>query len=1461
MRFVLIAILSLFVTCTTSLPLLAQDGEKVLIHEDFQPKPNEDKINEDFLKTHKHSGNVSIAFVGEQHYLKLMDTNARVSMDLALEAGLEQLTITCQFKTTDVVNGKEGWQDARMAIRFVNDQYKRVGDWPAIKIRGRGTKDWQTVTQTLDIPRDATRVLIEPAMFGQSGSCSFDDIIIKQHHPRQVSTGDLPLPDLAIKPWDNANAFQAHSQTQSQICLNDLWQFYPVFQGESETLTQQPPVANSGWGYFKVPGIWPPANRAQGFFFAPKIQAKLNAGQYKLSQLDQAWYHRPIQIPANWQDRRIELDLTSVQTHAHVWIDDKPAGEILWPGGKLDLTDYVIVGHTHQLAIFVSAKPLTAETAAWAAPDTIAKRKAVIQNKGLVGDVFLNSMPTQNQITDVLIMPSVRNKALAMRVALDQLTVKQLKLQADVFDGKNWVKTITSDLLDATGSITFSGQWLDPKLWDLHTPQNVYQLKLSLLDDMGKLLNQTLPITFGFREFWIDGKDFMLNGSPVHLRAMDVRNNVSPAADQASDDICEVTCKRAIEYGYNMFITHNYGYMPGQTGYADALYRSTDRNGILISYSLPHVGHFGWNLDDKPTYQRYQQLTDYLIKRVQNHPSVVMYAMNHNATSYKGAQNPQKLDGVYNYDHLSNTDPDRMHRRLQAEGFAANCARQIDPSRPVYHHSSGHLGQMVTLNCYLNWAEPQERSDWIGPWAQNGKKPLFFVEFGMPHHANWSSFRGPGFIHSTPAHQWVRDAEYAASFLGQQAYQRDDEQAQLLENRIKIINTQDKIDWMKLVKPALLTQWPNYHQVQALFSESMIKDYRAQGLSGLLPWDHEYFWHRVTDKRTSKPWPNAMGNLQQPGIVPDTMNAGWFYFYEPDDTLYEDTAMSATLKKWFQPVIAFIAGPEDRVTDKAANYQIGELVKKQLIIVNDRREAITVKACWKAGDKPAIHCKESLTVGPGQIAAMPIEFKVPDIWQQNTLDIEAKIELADGTTLHDHMTLNVLKSNEPVRIKSRIALYDPVGNSAKTLEKQGISFDRFKSPDALPEASDIARQYQLLIVGRHAMTETGYLSQIAAVKNGLNVLFLEQSVEALTQGMGLRADELNLRTLWNRSNRHPVMEGITDAMLCNWQGDATAHEPFTPNLSAIEQEYQPGRPWYGNGKAHSRPWRAGNRGTVASVLIEKPMTGHFLPLIDGGFNLQYSPLLVEQRGKGRVIYCQLDVTARTQSDPVATKLVNNMLQWLDQPIQTNNPTVYMLGNDATQQMLKQWKIAFEQYQGQSLENVLLVVGHGADRKAVATLPKQMMAIGLNADEVAAWSDGKLAATEQALLSLPLVATDEPILAGINSAELHWQSKPTFAAIAGDGHPALRVLRNNEKTWVFCQVTPELLSDPNRPELRCSFRRTSYMINRLLMNMGAKSDAGIEHWLTQNKSANLNWLEGVYVQEPIDVDDPYRFYGW
>ena len=80
--------------------------------------------------------------------------------------------------------------------------------------------------------------------------------------------------------------------------------------------------------------------------------------------------------------------------------------------------------------------------------------------------------------------------------------------------------------------------------------------------------------------------------------------------------------------------------------------------------------------------------------------------------------------------------------------------------------------------------------------------------------------------------------------------------------------------------------------------------------------------------------------------------------------------------------------------------------------------------------------------------------------------------------------------------------------------------------------------------------------------------------------------------------------------LRDWRGEATIRPPRL--TYELRPRYGPTVQWCDI--PVPRLWRCGNRGNVASVLIEKPARGDFLSILDGGYSLQYSPLLEYREG-------------------------------------------------------------------------------------------------------------------------------------------------------------------------------------------------------------------------------------------------------
>src|SRR5262249_35469538 len=136
-----------------------------------------------------------------------------------------------------------------------------------------------------------------------------------------------------------------------------------------------------------------------------------------------------------------------------------------------------------------------------------------------------------------------------------------------------------------------------------------------------------------------------------------------------------------------------------------------------------------------------------------------------------------------------------------------------------------------------------------------------------------------------------------------------------------------------------------------------------------------------------------------------------------------------------------------------------------------------------------------------------------------------------------------------------------------------------------------------------------------------------------------------------------------------------------------------------------RVWRCGNWGNVASVLIEKPARGDFLPLLDGGYSLQYSPLLEYREGRGLVLFCQLDVTGRTANDPAAADLARNILRYASAWTPAPRRDVVYAGDPGGLGHLEAAGISARTYEGAKLSpDQVLVVGPGGGRKLAPHAP-------------------------------------------------------------------------------------------------------------------------------------------------------------
>lgn len=1397
---------------------------------------------------------VSIAAAQGNSWL-VLDGPASVNQRVRLEPDWLVLRVSARMRTTGVLVGQEGWQDARLAMDFKDASGNHLSPWPNV-FHATGTTAWVSHERTFKIPPGAASLDLNPAMFGAAGKVEFDDIAVTVAHAKGQPIPDLPLPPGARDTDDLAQAWRRSSHTRGEICLNGLWRFLPATPSGTPT----PPGPGTGWGWFKVPGVWPSSGASAQQALLPE-NFDSESGQY----FDQAWYRRALPIPADWAHRRILLDFRMIQTHAKIWIDATPAGEIFFPGGRLDITPHVQPGKSHTVAILLTAKPLDPESNVFMAPERIITSKATVKLKGITGDVALVSEPTTGTVTDAQIRTSVRNGTITIGAGIASAGTGKRTLAAEILDAGKPVKAFTSAPFDPAtlrdGRIEFSEPWPDAKRWDTDAP-HLYEAIVTLKDASGKALDQLLPIRFGFREFTIAGRDFLLNGTRIHLRALHTQN-INGTADIASIQGCRNTCRRLAQHGFNFLITANYNFSPGEVSYMDALFDACDETGILAAFSLPHVKDFAWKMETPEQSARYRTLCEWLIRRAQNHPSIILYSMNHNATGYYGDQNPLRMDGVYepNFPPKPSSDPkappkldSRARNRAQAQ-LAAGIAKSLDPTRPVYHHQSGNLGDLYTVNIYLNWAPPQERSDWLGHWAAHGTKPMFFVEWGLPHVSSWSSYRGPQFIWRYPALQQIWDSEFAAAHIGERAYAMTETKIASMALEEQLWAKAEPFYWSSLIRH-LRSQDENYTEIQALFVSDNWRSHRARGISSMLPWDQENLWRTTPEFSSSPiPAPERWQNLQSPGIVPDQIPPPSQYIYCRDDRAMRPSALGDAFLRWNMPLCAFIGGAAGHLTEKSHVFKPGETIHKQLVILNDTRRKTIARYEWSF--PPAdLKGQGEVPVPPGDMAAVSLSLKLPEAIAPGQSALHARFDLGDATSQEDSLPIQIVAPAPALKLNARLSLWDPKGLTAPELKRLGAEFTPV-TPGARPKIDAI------LVIGRQALTIDGPGPDLSGLADGIRVLVFEQDAEVLERRFGFRVNVHGLRQTFPRHPSHPALAGVTPENLCDWRGMATLVPPHL-DITGLETSDPK---WHWCGFENTRVWRCGNQGSIATALIEKPERGDWLPLLDGGFDLQYAPLLECTHGKGRIIFCQLDVTARTEEEPAAQTMCANLLRYLDTaPPAAARPVAYS-GNPEGLELLRRLGHAPGTWDpARVAPSSLLVLGPGHQARhldAAVASGTDVLGIGLSAADIERAFAERIETKEQPTISMPL-SPSAPEMAGISSADIHWRTAPTIAGLVTGtaiSNPGLAVLRRGNGHIVLCQAAPWIFDYERKPYLRTTFRRSAFLVSRLLANLGARAPSPIIDRFAKKPDADKPWLGTLYLQDPIAEDDPYRYYRW
>jgi beta-galactosidase len=1325
---------------------------------------------------------VSIAEENGNHFLRIdrktKEQSAIISREVYLDPTWPAVTVSARVRASGLDKGEQVWMTGNVQITFKDSSGKQVGGWPK-KLDVQADCDWSPREHRYEVPAGAAVLEIAVGMWAAAGRFDVDDLVVTPHKPGELPGGEKPR-------WGEEPAV-ALGEHRGEMVLNGLWRFCPA-------TVKNPTDAN--WGWIRVPSNWQASS-------GPGVVLRGGGwGDVNLRELPAALYERPFTVPREWSGRSVVLRLDRVSTDAVIFVDGQKAGSIAWPSGEVDLTPLVKPGQQQALRIEVFATAFDEEVLEFMETMDlqVSKKKSSLEARGLIGDVVLASRPREAHLGDVAVRTSVRDKRLTLVLeALGVTTPGAATVRADVIDAATGqlAKSFTAaaDLKAAASQrLELSWNWEDPKLWDVDQP-NLYQLRLTVNGDG---LRDSQLLTFGFREFHVDGRGFVLNGKPIRLRPY-----LAPNGYFSHDGVPEVVAGRIEglrKAGFNFLeIWPTDISRRGSECNFDVWYREADRQGILISGVVPSVNTAVVDSSWRPIWESEQgkpawtkRVEQYLHLR-KNHPSVVMWGISGNFFGHPQDQNPRLIGRRDVY-------PDSKARAAGRD--AIETLRGLDPTRVPITHQGSDIGDIHTVNMYLCLIPLQEREEWLSEWAKDGQMPFMPVEFGVPQFNTFLRGRNSfgGNILTEP---WL--SEYAAIYLGPQAYELETkEYREGMVSRFK--NGQDYQSWH--AGNEVLWQSPAMQSITRLFVENTWRSWRAWGITGgMIPWDNGYQWKTLLqhDRDVAVEFVPGQRGRHTPTVPLRVLRP-----YEAPVAALTETGEA--LQRNNQPTLAFIAGEARQgFTDKDHLFLVGQTVAKQIVLINDAREELPFRGEWRA------------VVGETQVASgrfegklpvaanrfEPFSFALPATIPADTVD--GRIELAATIGDRTHADRFDFRVHRPVpSTSSTVLAIDPKGLTTTMLKQVGV--------EVRPWSGDASG---VVVIGREALSDDpAMLGKIEPqVRAGVTAIVFAQTPQTLERYFGFRVSPHLSRRVFPVSTTHPVTKGLDAESLRDWNGASTLVEPY-PDLNRPDTKLGASSPYYG--------WRWGNRGSVATGAIEKPHHSGWTPIIECEFDLAYSPLMELRVGNGRIIWCQLDLEDQLDTPP-ATRLLIQLLEYAAKPgSRPESVTASYLGGPRDLDLLESIGLDFKPINALPDQPGLLILGGDAnvDDAALRSFAEMGGRVLVLSRDVGAAPLGMAIESKPGFLG-SLKAPDWSEAAGLSASDLRLRNTLDWSVLSGaagmsvaaDG--LLAVQRIGSGVIVFAQLDPRRLPADEKTYFRFSRWRQTRALCQLIANLGGQ----------------------------------------
>jgi len=1176
--------------------------------------------------------------------------------------------------------------------------------------------------------------------------------------------------------------------------LNGEWDFAPAS-------SKQPP--KDGWGRIMVPGGWYAVKSWTGVHMMIGGIVKPPT-EPVADDLASGWYARTLDIPKEWAGRAVELELTRVSTDAQVYLNGVRCGEIHWPNGTVDISSAVRFGQPNTLQILVFAVQTEKEVTVFMGSEQNLqwKQKASLDSKGIIGEAFLHSRPSGAHVSDVFVKPSTRARRIGLDVELTgmkaagNVTFTAAMLTPDGHCERTFTRTAAVQATDVQ-VVKLEWPWSNPRLWDVGKPE-LYKL---VLKAEGVGLADEYAQAFGFREFWIEGRKFFLNGTEIRLRpiiAPEVRVAHPAHMDRLIDNMMAVGWNIA-EFWPNDILAR------GVVQWRGLWYERADNKGFLVTGTLPSINDIiikdQWTDAAQRTAYEKQVATE--LRKYRNHPSVVLSAISANFFGYNQDPNPWLLGSKF----VSNDQQRyRTEQCLEAIGFV----KGLDPTRPVFSHQGGWAGDMHTLNGYLNMMPLQEREEYLSHYVQHGQMPFMIVEGGTPFVYTFCRARH-GFDEGRTSEPLA--TEYCAIYQGRNSYAVEPaDYRKMIGSKLSknqppdvpdlphFVNAHNQI--YDIIPGDQISNTPQVQELERLFIQNTWRSWRTMGTCALMiPWSmSELGWQYNKGSGAVVSLPPSNRGWASPTVIARDYDE---YSAKGSPILPAGQAVVSNS----QPAMAWICGTHGGkdvadVTAKDHSFFVGRKVAKSVAIINDSREAQSYTATWTvevAGRQIASKTKAG-SLDPAGIAFLPVSFTAPE--EFDGLKVDGTISLAatiGSVTTRDRFPFRVFK--RAVVVADTIFIADPMGKTSAMLKDAGIRITPWKS----------GASGGVLLVGREYFNTNDRVPEGARefVEKGGRLVIFAQDPARLKDLFNFRIAHQMPRYVFGVDPKHPMMAGLDDADLCNWGGSSTlAQERERPEIPYTHTPFH--------------VWKWGNRGGLSSAAIEKPHHSSWRPILECEFDLAYTPLMEMDYGKGRVILCTLELEDYASSDPAATQVLANLLAYAKSaPVQPKGGKTVYLGGNAGARLLDAMGLIYDKVQNVPTDAGLAVVGADVTADLAPFLQNGGKALYLARQANAPFG---VFLQEVKACHGSLTVPAWPECAGLSPSDLRFRVDVPWRVVASNAETGANGLLGRIKqgagTALLCQLDPVALDTEAQPYLRFTRWRQTRAIAQLLANMGA-----------------------------------------